>query len=1155
MGGKSATSTSKVTIPPEVMARYNAVNARAEKAAATPYEKYGNSPTDFVAQMNAQQDAGINTINASGGPSYQNIDKYMSPYIKNVADTTGAMMRQQQEQAQSGALGSAISSGAFGGDRAGIAAANLQQQNQMAYGNTMANIYNQGYTQALGASQADLGRQLQVGQTQLAAGTLGQQTEQAGKDAMIKQFMQEKGYPFQVAQYLANIAMGTGAASGSTTTSTSPVGFFQNLNTGGRVGKDNGGGVAGPMSDSQTNVWGEGYVPAGVLPVGQLMVANPPDQQQNSNGSDTMMKLAQLAMGAKRGGVIDGRHGYAEGGGSTPLTPEEMEMFRRRQAILRDPSIDMPNTGTDTYQPHGNNQAVRLGTEAPPVQPHPYAGGTGYGGLAGGQRAEASLPTTPQTPGETISSYGQPIRNLAKATGHAMLGDLDSGLGYIGAGVTGGAGSLLSYLGGENYGGNYLMGLGSDLADTAKFSHEHGWQRANEEYNKPYISSVTSLPAQPTGVAPQVATAEPQGLTASANAIGAAGAPAGATGVMPINAQPQDLPARAGVAPPSRPMQQTSATDVTPAVSAGTYTGVSKSGPGWVDLVRPDGSVEHREGAANWRNNNPGNVEYGDFAKAHGAIGTDGRFAIFPDEQTGANASKDLIFNSPGYRGMTIEQALTKYSPPSENPTGAKIAAITAEIGLPPNTPMDQMTPQQQNAFMLALRRTEGPMTGDVGASRPYTTSTLGGVGGANMNAEPSQQLGGLAGNVKPYEQRNVIGKFFHNPDGSLNTNAIRSMIGGLGAMASSRSMSPITALLQGVAGGEETYRKLEKQAADIAQTQAATRQTDVATNAARFFKPEGGVAMVTLPSGDTVKYWDFIRDPSMQANINPEELTRIKTEAAAAGVSAPADNSGMGSIFTDPTGQEIINREASRVEGPGYDTAIQRSAEIRDEVNNDASAAMGLHDTTVEQARAVSSMLSGSGLNVPGAAGSARAQIVKYANTILSSLGLSGVSVGEGDTDADILGKIRAGASLAAAQGADQSSVEALKIISSGMPNENITPEANAAIMANIMVSQKKAIDKEKLYADYSTTNPYGTVFGASSMFSRMNQKYDMERDALQRLMQVGGTKGTDGVSVIERLTSGTLSPEDAQGLISAALGGNAPEEMYMYFIPYQAG
>jgi hypothetical protein len=45
-------------------------------------------------------------------------------------------------------------------------------------------------------------------------------------------------------------------------------------------------------------------------------------------------------------------------------------------------------------------------------------------------------------------------------------------------------------------------------------------------------------------------------------------------------------------------------------------------------------------GPRNRRNNNPGNIEYGPFAKEHGAIGTDGRFAIFPDEETGFRAMK-----------------------------------------------------------------------------------------------------------------------------------------------------------------------------------------------------------------------------------------------------------------------------------------------------------------------------------------------------------------------------------------------------------------------------------------------------------------------------------------------------------------------------------
>jgi hypothetical protein len=48
-------------------------------------------------------------------------------------------------------------------------------------------------------------------------------------------------------------------------------------------------------------------------------------------------------------------------------------------------------------------------------------------------------------------------------------------------------------------------------------------------------------------------------------------------------------------------------------------------------------------GDRNWRNNNPGNIEYGKFAISMGAIGSDGRFAIFPSEEMGRKAADTLL--------------------------------------------------------------------------------------------------------------------------------------------------------------------------------------------------------------------------------------------------------------------------------------------------------------------------------------------------------------------------------------------------------------------------------------------------------------------------------------------------------------------------------
>jgi hypothetical protein len=183
------------------------------------------------------------------------INQYMNPYTQDVTAQESALLNQQNQTAQSGQLGTAISSGAFGGDRSGVAAANLAGQQSLAYGNAMAPILQQGYNTALStaqqqqgvtlaAQQADAARLSAAGQqianigtqgqtaglagaqAQMAAGQVGQQTTQAGDTALYNQFLQQQSYPFQTAQFMANIAEGTGALSGQTTTTTQPSSFF-----------------------------------------------------------------------------------------------------------------------------------------------------------------------------------------------------------------------------------------------------------------------------------------------------------------------------------------------------------------------------------------------------------------------------------------------------------------------------------------------------------------------------------------------------------------------------------------------------------------------------------------------------------------------------------------------------------------------------------------------------------------------------------------------------------------------------------------------------------------------------------------------------------------------------------------------------------------
>ena len=272
-GGKGGGTTVQTTqIPPEVLARYNAVNARAEEVAKQPFMPYGG---EFVAPLTPQQQTGIqNVMNTQGMtdpyygmatgmtlagstgvmPGRLQTGRYMSPYTQAVAAPTYQALSQEQAMQRSGLMNPQTAA-AFGGDRSGLVAANLARQQMLGMAQGLAPIYQQGFQQAqavaqqqqaqdLASRQANLARltqgaaqlggigsaaqqaALQSAQAQIAAGTLPQQTQQAQNTALYNQFLQERGYPFQVAQFLANIATGTGALSGSTTTQQQSGGFF-----------------------------------------------------------------------------------------------------------------------------------------------------------------------------------------------------------------------------------------------------------------------------------------------------------------------------------------------------------------------------------------------------------------------------------------------------------------------------------------------------------------------------------------------------------------------------------------------------------------------------------------------------------------------------------------------------------------------------------------------------------------------------------------------------------------------------------------------------------------------------------------------------------------------------------------------------------------
>lgn len=111
----------------------------------------------------------------------EGLSQFYNPYQQNVIDATLANIRRNDNLQQGGLLSSAIMSGAspFGGDRAGIAAAELARNQGLARNQTIAGLESQGFNTALGAYQNQQQTNTQAGLANAASGLRAQEANAA----------------------------------------------------------------------------------------------------------------------------------------------------------------------------------------------------------------------------------------------------------------------------------------------------------------------------------------------------------------------------------------------------------------------------------------------------------------------------------------------------------------------------------------------------------------------------------------------------------------------------------------------------------------------------------------------------------------------------------------------------------------------------------------------------------------------------------------------------------------------------------------------------------------------------------------------------------------------------------------------------------------
>jgi hypothetical protein len=115
-------------------------------------------------------------------------------------------------------------------------------------------------------------------------------------------------------------------------------------------------------------------------------------------------------------------------------------------------------------------------------------------------------------------------------------------------------------------------------------------------------------------------------------------------------------------------------------------------------------------GTIPWRDNNPGDIRSGAFARRHGAIGAAFGFAVFPDMAIGTAAIGPLLQHN--YRDMTVRAAIEKYDADANKEQYA--TNVIEAIGATEQTLVRDLNSTQFEKMVAAIIKQEHAQVGTI---------------------------------------------------------------------------------------------------------------------------------------------------------------------------------------------------------------------------------------------------------------------------------------------------------------------------------------------------------------------------------------------------------------------------------------------------------
>lgn len=260
-GGEQSTVTSQQTLDPFVQEALQRNVMAAQQVASLPYQPYsgprvaGFRPVEqqafditqqAVANRVGSQQLGAATQAAQQAAAFgpeqfqQDVAGFMSPFQQNVIDATMARLSQARAERDAATRAQLAGSRAFGNTRRGVYEAQLAAEQDLNTAQVLANLQQQGFSQAAQLAAGLPGQRLQASQ-QLAAlgpqalaqeqafasmlGGVGQQQRgmaQQNLDLAYRDFLEQRGFPVEQLRILQSGLTGLPAVTSTRQTTQTP---------------------------------------------------------------------------------------------------------------------------------------------------------------------------------------------------------------------------------------------------------------------------------------------------------------------------------------------------------------------------------------------------------------------------------------------------------------------------------------------------------------------------------------------------------------------------------------------------------------------------------------------------------------------------------------------------------------------------------------------------------------------------------------------------------------------------------------------------------------------------------------------------------------------------------------------------------------------